>query len=101
MKKIKYSFVRAVVNRGSEENPQLENILADKVIYCPDDAALERNLSVAAAEAHDGQYTIEDDGVTETISLSDADRLEKLEAAVNQLPELIKNAIAMALTGKE
>ena len=61
MKIIKYKFIAAEVNRGTVENPQIEQIIKVKTIR-PWSAEAEE---IAKAEAYNGEYTIEDDGTPE------------------------------------
>ncbi len=56
-KVIKYKFLSAKVNTGTEENPVMEQIFLDKVIGWN-----EVNEEIAKKEAYNGEYTIEDDG---------------------------------------
>ena len=59
MKWIKYKL-RAEVNQGTEEEPQIEEVFTEKAVsYC------ETNLAIAEKEAWNGEYTIEDDGEEE------------------------------------
>ena len=55
MKIIKYKFLSAEINHGTEENPNIEQILLDKAMGWN-----EINEEIAKAEAHNGIYTIED-----------------------------------------
>ena len=61
MKRIKYKFIMAEVNRGTEENPQIEQIIKDKTVK-PWSLEAEEN---AKAEAYNGEYTVDDDGQPE------------------------------------
>lgn len=65
-KVIRYQIVMAEIDRGTEENPDIEKSLFDKEILCPNEAAFQANLPIAQREAYNGEYTIEDDGVEET-----------------------------------
>ena len=58
MKIIKYKFISAEVNRGTVENPQIEQIIKVKTIK-PWSAEAEE---IAKVEAYNGEYIIEDDG---------------------------------------
>ena len=53
----------------------LMNDETEKEIRCPS-ASLEENLAIAKAEAHNGEYTIEDDGVEEVSTPSQLDIIE-------------------------
>ena len=76
MKLIKYKFIMAEVNRGTEENPQIEQIIKDKTVK-PWSAEAEE---IAKREAYNGEYTIEDDGEPEPVNptLADHDVLNAL-----------------------
>lgn len=91
MKKISY---KACIRDGGEL------FFADKTIECSTEESYKEALLIAAAESQDGEYTVDDDGAAMEPHLTAEDRLGKLEDSMAQLPELIKNAIAMALTGK-
>lgn len=59
MKIIKYSFLSCRINHGTEEEPNYEDVILSKEIYCTSDN-LEANMAIAKAEAYNGKYTIED-----------------------------------------
>ena len=59
MKIIKYKFLSAEINHGTEEEPVIEQIILDKSMPWN-----EANEEIAKAEAYKGEYTIEDDGVS-------------------------------------
>lgn len=42
----------------------------------------EANEEIAKAEAYDGEYTIEDDGVEETVEPTPEERIQELEEAL-------------------
>lgn len=79
MKIIKYKIC-TLVNRGTEENPQIEEIL-----YSVAMSWSEANEEIAKREAYNGHYTIEDDGQPEPTSITTEERVEALEAAVTML----------------
>lgn len=58
MKIIKYKFLSAEINHGTEEEPKIEQIILDKSMTWN-----EVNEETAKREAYNG-YTIEDDGVS-------------------------------------
>ena len=75
MKIIKYKLCTRV-NHGTQETPEWVDILNDKKIYCTADN-LESNEAIAKAEAHNGEYTIEDDGQPEPSDVpTQLDRVE-------------------------
>lgn len=70
-KVIKYKFLSCEVNHGTEENPNIEQIFLDATMGWS-----EANEAVAKAEAYNGAYTIEDDGVEEVAEPTQLDRVE-------------------------
>ena len=73
MKIIKYKIV-------SSESTEDNLILLDAEIHCKNQTQLDANLPIAEAEAYNGEYTIEDDGVEELPT--DAERIAELEEAL-------------------
>lgn len=57
MKIIKYKFLSAEINHGTEENPDIEQVFLEKSMGWSD-----ANEEIAKKEAYNGEYTIEDDG---------------------------------------
>lgn len=53
-KVIKYKFLSAEINHGTEEEPNIEQIILDKSIKCPTRAIYDANLPIAEAEAIPG-----------------------------------------------
>lgn len=74
-KLIRYQFVSAEINCGTEEEPKTEKVILNKSMTWS-----EANEELAKREAYNGEYTIEDDG-TEAI-LTDAQRIAELEEAL-------------------
>lgn len=70
MKILKYNLCTKV-NHGTEENPQIEEILHPVTMGWS-----EANEETAKREAYNGIYTIEDDGIEEIIAPSQLDRVE-------------------------
>lgn len=60
MKIIKYTFLSAKINHGTEEEPKIEQIFLEKSMGWS-----EANEEIAKKEAYNGEYTIEDDGQPE------------------------------------
>lgn len=77
MKWIKYKFLSCEVNHGTEENPDIEQIFLDKSMPWN-----EANEEIAKREAHNGEYTTEDDGQPEPTATP---TLEDLAEALNQI----------------
>lgn len=85
MKIIKYKFLSAEINHGTEEKPNIEQILLDKSIRCAT-ADLEANEEIAKREAYNGEYTIEDDGQPEPeAQQTPEERIAELEEALELL----------------
>lgn len=57
MNVIKYKFLSAEINHGTEEAPNIEQVFFEKSIPWS-----EANEEIAKKEAHNGEYIIEDDG---------------------------------------
>ena len=53
---IKYRFLSAEINHGTEENPVIEQFFLDKSMGWN-----EVNEEIAKKEAYNGEYTVEDD----------------------------------------
>ena len=70
MKILKYNLC-TIVNRGTEENPKMEEILTLVTMGWN-----EANEEIAKREAHNGEYTIEDDGVEEVVEHTQLDIIE-------------------------
>ena len=64
MKIIKYKILSHQINKGTEENPEYEDVIVDKEIRCAE-AYLESNLEAAKKEAYNSEPTIDDDGQPE------------------------------------
>lgn len=76
MKIIKYNFLSCEINHGTEEKPDTEQIFLDKEMPWS-----EANEAIAKAEAHNGEYTIEDDGQLDPATIPS--QLDRVEAQVN------------------
>ncbi len=70
MKLIKYKFVSAEINRGTEEEPEIEQIIFTKVLPYS-----EANEEIARREACNSEYTIEDDGKPEPAAEPTTDQI--------------------------
>ena len=57
MKIMKYKFLSAEINHGTEEQPNIETVFLEKTMTWS-----EANEEIAKREAYNGEYTIEDDG---------------------------------------
>lgn len=68
MKTIKYKFLSAEINHGTEEKPQIEQVFLNKSMsWSP------TNEEIAKCEAYNGEYNIEDDSEVEPISTATTD----------------------------
>lgn len=70
MKNLKYNLCTKV-NHGTEENPQIEEILHPVIMTWS-----EANEATAKRESYNGEYTIEDDGVEDIQEPTQADKFE-------------------------
>lgn len=71
MKFIKYKFLSAEINHGTEENPNIEQILLDKSICCRTQAEFDANYPIAEKEAI-GEIIVEGKFETEKPTQLDA-----------------------------
>ena len=69
MKVIKYNRC-TVINHGTEEEPQVEEILCAVEMTWNED-----NEEIAKKEAYNGEYTIEDDGQPEPVAEPTTDEI--------------------------
>ena len=74
-KVISYKFLSCEVNHGTEEEPNIEQIFSVKSMYWS-----EANEEIAKKEAHNGEYTIEDDGHPDPADVPS--KLDAIEAQV-------------------
>lgn len=80
MKILKYNLCTSV-NHGTEEEPQIEEILSPVTMGWN-----EANEEIAKREAYNGEYTIEDDGQPEPIpQQTQEERIAELEEMLNAL----------------
>ena len=70
MKIIKYKFLSAEINRGTKEEPNIEQIFIEKKMTWS-----EANEEIAKREAYKGEYTIEDDGRPEPVAEPTTDEI--------------------------
>ena len=80
-KVIKYKFLSAEVNHGTEEKPDIEQVFIGKTMGWN-----EANEEIAKREAYNGDYAIEDDGQPEPETVpSQEERIAELEEALELL----------------
>lgn len=84
MKRIKYDFISAEINRGTEKDPKIEKVILSKSMTYS-----EANEEIAKREAYNGEYTIEDDGQPEP---------EPKQTPEERIAEL-EEALALLLSG--
>lgn len=70
---IKYRFLSCEVNHGTEEAPDIEQIILDVTMPLTD-----ANVEIAKVEAINGEYTVEDDGEPEPDTATTDDVLNAL-----------------------
>lgn len=75
MKIIKYKFLSAEINHGTEEEPNIEQIFANITMGWN-----EANEEIAKKEAYNGEYTIEDDGQPDLTQ--EPTQLDRVEAQI-------------------
>jgi len=59
MKIIKYKLLVSEVNRGTAEEPNIEQVFVNKEILCSA-STFDSNVEIAKREAHHGEYTVEE-----------------------------------------
>lgn len=59
MKILKYQFVCREINHGTDENPDIEQVIDENTVQCPDDL-LEANLAIYREYAINGEVRVED-----------------------------------------
>ena len=80
-KVIKYVFLSAEINHGTEDAPELEQVFLEKSIPWN-----EINEGIAKQEAWNGEYTVEDDGEVDPAPADDdeyADMASAIREGVN------------------
>lgn len=82
MKIIKYQLCTEV-NRGTEQEPEIEQVFSAVTLGWS-----EANEKIAKAEAHNGEYTIEDDGEPEPAP-TQIDRIEAQVAYTAMMTETL------------
>ncbi len=89
-KVIKYKLCNKV-NFGTEKEPDIKECFYDVVLPC-----IGANEEIAKREAHNGEYTIEDDGLEEPEAEATLEnRVETLETDSTEM----KEALGMILNG--
>lgn len=86
-KTIKYKFLSAEINHGTEEKPDIEKIILDASIVCPTQAAYDANYPIAEKEAIPGtiKVTGEFDPEPEIPEITQEERIAELEEALDML----------------
>ena len=86
MKIIKYKILFEV-NRGTEENPEIVSWFSNAQMGWN-----EANEEIAKAEAYNGEYTIEDDGVVEVVEPTQLDIIEAQVAYTAMMTDTLLEA---------
>lgn len=81
MKLIKYRFLSSEINHGTDEAPDIEQVILNKQMTCADDA-LDDTLAVVLQEACNGEYTVEDAKPEAGEELTQEERIADLEEAL-------------------
>ena len=89
MKILKYKFVCREINHGTDENPDIEQVIAENTVQCPDDL-LEANLAIYRKVSINGEVIVED-GEPEPPPITEQ-RISDLE---EQLAQSDETAIAL------
>lgn len=82
-KVIKYKFLSCEVNHGTEEKPDIEQVILDKSITCPTQAIFDANYPIAEREAIPGTIEVSGEFDPEP-SKSSPITWEDLDAAYNE-----------------
>ena len=72
---IKYQYVAGEENRGTEENPVMEQILDDAKIICPTQAVFDANYPIAEKEAVPGTIDVTGEFDPEPVAEPTADEV--------------------------
>ena len=64
MKTIQYKFLSCEINHGTEENPNVEQVLLEKTMFCKNQAEFDESYPIAEKEAVgeiivDGEFEVE------------------------------------------
>lgn len=82
MKTIKYKFLSCEINHGTEENPNIEQVLLEKTMFCKNQTEFDECYPVAESEA---VGKIDVGGEFDTEEPTDAERIAELEEALDML----------------
>ena len=85
MKIIKYKFLSCEINHGTDEEPNIEQIILDKSMPWN-----EVNEEIAKKEAYNGEYAIEDDGAEENLEPTELDKLDARLTYVEMMSGLLE-----------
>lgn len=85
---IKYKFVSAEINRGTEEEPEIEQVILGASLNCKTQIDYDANYSIAEMEAIEG--TIEISGEFDDITLEPT-QLDRIESQVAYLAMMTGN----------
>ena len=82
MKTITYQFLSCEINRGTEEQPDLEPVFLEKTMFCKNQAEFDACYPLAEREAV-GEILV--GGAFEADEPTDKDRIAELEEALAML----------------
>lgn len=82
MKTLKYKFLSCEINHGTEKNPNIEQVLLEKTMFCKTQTEFDECYLVAQEEAV-GEIAV--DGEFDTEEPTDAERIAELEEALDML----------------
>ena len=86
MKIIKYKFLSAEINHGTEETPNIESFFLDIAMPCKTQAEYDANLLIAEKEAVPDTLDPDNEGeFDEEAQPTDAERIAELEEALAML----------------
>lgn len=84
---VKYKFLSAEINHGTEENPDIEQIFLDKEVKFDTKEQFDNALSYIKDEAYNGEYTVE--GEFEETEPTAEERITELETQNAMLMECL------------
>lgn len=82
---IKYKFLSCEVNHGTEDNPDMEQIVLDIEIECKTQATFDTNYHIAEMEAIPNTIEVSGEFEPEPEVPTDTERIDELEEALNMI----------------
>lgn len=96
-KVIKYKFLSAEINHGTEEEPNIEQVILDVEIPCSTQAQYDANLPIAEKEAIPGTLDPDLEGEFDTPELDTTPTLEERVGTVEDDVADLSEALDMIL----